>query len=273
LGDNKEVVIEMNEKTNLNTASDTSLKKKQILSEWEEEMYLRERQFLSKFPPEIIEIATTSAQNVYISPDKKRIIYTANKALTLPGDIMPPLPASNTQPETRTLETNSVYVYDREEDKNFLIATINPSDTNSETPDGADGEINSENTDIIPDLAKQLLATDLYNKKANNLDSSPSAFTTLQATDSAQTAHNFNIYHSPLFGNGTQWFTDSKHILFANDGHIKIMEYDASNNTTLYSGPFENDFVYPWPDGSKLVILTSFSPDSPSNLYAVELKR
>jgi len=69
-----------------------------------------------------------------------------------------------------------------------------------------------------------------------------------------------------------QWFPDSKHLLFVQDGKIKIMEYDGQNSTTVYSGPFANDFVYPWPDGSKLIIKTSFSPDSPDNLYVIDLK-
>ena len=51
------------------------------------------------------------------------------------------------------------------------------------------------------------------------------------------------------------------------------MEYDTTNQTTLYSGPFTDEFVYPWPNGDRMVILTSFSPDTPQNLYALELKR
>ncbi len=49
------------------------------------------------------------------------------------------------------------------------------------------------------------------------------------------------------------------------------MEYDGQNRTTLYSGPFVNRFLYPWPDGSRLLIQTSFSPETPANLYAIEL--
>ncbi len=86
-------------------------------------MYLIERQLLVKFPEEIIQYATASAKNVYISPDKKKLLYTAKAQYTLPNDIIPPIPATNTQPEERTLQESGVYVYDSEEDKNFRVGT------------------------------------------------------------------------------------------------------------------------------------------------------
>lgn len=256
IDDNHEVIINIDRKTDLSTLPDIRLKRKQILSQWEEEMYLREREFLGKFPPEIINIATSSAKNVYISPDKKRLIYTATANVTIPDTIVPPIPSTNTQPEQRNLKTGEIYIYDQEEDKNFMIGNEN---------------IFSE-TEEEKALGKMLLATDLSDNKPKTLDSSPSAFISLQATSSAKTANNFNKYHTSLFANTYQWFPDSRHILSTSDNQIKVEEYDNTNLTTLYSGPFSADFIYPWPDGSKLIILTSFSPDSPLNLYAIELR-
>lgn len=251
LGKNREVLIALDKKYQLDDLPDIGWKKKVILSEWEEEMYLREREFLSKFPPEIIKIATQSAKNVYLSPDKKRILYTATEDTIVPETIISPLPASNTQPEVRELKAGSIYIYDREEDKNFQIA------------------VETGETDLPQ---KYLLATDLHQDRPRRLESSPSSFLTLQATNSAQTTLNFNVYHSSLFINTLQWFPNSKHVIFIKDDRIQIMEYDSTNNTTVYSGPFVTDFIYPWPDGSKLLIMTSFSPDSPMNLYAIELE-
>ncbi|MFZ5437686.1 MAG: PEGA domain-containing protein [Patescibacteria group bacterium] len=246
----KHLLINIEDKINLEAEPDITWKEKQILSQWEAEIYQKEREFLKKFPEEIIEIATTSAKNVYLSPDKKRMLYTATAELTLSEDIIPPIPASNTQPEQRSLVSGGIYVYDREEDKNFQIGV--------ETGDPAT-------------VSKILLSTDLFGA-AKSLETSPSAFTNLQATNSAETAKLFQAYHTSLPINTLQWFPDSKHILFAKDQQIHIMEYDGTNNTVVYSGPFQENFVYPWPDGSKILILTSFSPDSPMNLYAVELK-
>ncbi len=248
---NKQMLLPIDRNTDLTTSPDISYQKRQILAEWEEEMYLRERQFLKEFPEEVVQIATASAKNVYLSPDKKRLLYTATAAVTIPDDLVPPLPATNTQPEERTLEPGAIYVYDREEDKNFRVA---------EEP-------------VEPAAkSKWLLATDLYQQAPNTLAASPSAFNTLQATSSAETALNFKRYHTPVYAETLQWYPDSKHLMFVKDGSINIMGYDATNVVKIYSGPFERDFVYPWPDGSRLIITTSFSPDAPANLYAIEMK-
>lgn len=70
------------------------------------------------------------------------------------------------------------------------------------------------------------------------------------------------------------WFPDSRHLVFTEDGKIKIVEYDGQNKTVIYAGNFEEDFFTIWPDGSCLVILTNLHPDSslPPNLYAINLK-
>lgn len=70
------------------------------------------------------------------------------------------------------------------------------------------------------------------------------------------------------------WIPDNRHLVFVEEKQIKIIEYDGSNKTVVYSGPFEKDFVYPWPDGSRLVILTSLNAQGgvgPS-LYTINLK-
>ena len=122
---------------------------------------------------------------------------------------------------------------------------------------------------------KYVLSDDLDQLELRQLDASPEAFLRLQATDhenKMQTAINFANYYTGVQLNSLQWFPDSKHLLYVSDNKIHIMEYDGQNNTVIYSGPFAEEFVYPWPDGSKLIINTSFSPDSPFNLYAITLK-
>lgn len=246
-----DVLLDINKKNVLATAADISFQKKQILSQWESQLYQRERQFFSKFPPEFIQVATTSAKNIYLSPDKKKVLYTATASAKLAPGLIPPLPASSNQLEMRTLTPGQTYVYDREEDKNFLL-----------TP----GSIATASAN------KNFLATDLYKQQALTLDASPSSFLRLQASSSAKTAINFSTYYSSLFSSGIQWFPDSKHVLFTDQQRIYLMEYDNTNKTPIYAGPFANNFVYPWPDGSKVLILTSFGAETPMNLYAIELK-
>jgi len=69
------------------------------------------------------------------------------------------------------------------------------------------------------------------------------------------------------------WLSDSKHLLFVHNNRIEIMEYDGSNATTIYAGPFLDHYVFPWQDASKVVILTTLgNTDISPNLYTIDLK-
>lgn len=70
------------------------------------------------------------------------------------------------------------------------------------------------------------------------------------------------------------WFPTNKHLLLFGKGKIDVMEYDRTNWTTLYSGPFDESFVTPWPTGSRIVILTNLNPGAGNlpNLYTVNLR-
>lgn len=69
------------------------------------------------------------------------------------------------------------------------------------------------------------------------------------------------------------WFSDSYHLLYVHQNKIDIIEWDGANQTTIYAGPFVDHYVYPWPDGSKLVILTNLSnQDVSPTLYTIGLK-
>jgi hypothetical protein len=70
------------------------------------------------------------------------------------------------------------------------------------------------------------------------------------------------------------WFPTSKHLLLTLQGKIDVMEYDRTNWITIYSGPFVDDFVAPWSNGSRIIILTNLNGDALSlpNLYTVNLR-
>ena len=69
------------------------------------------------------------------------------------------------------------------------------------------------------------------------------------------------------------WFPDSKHLIYVNDKKINIMDYDGQNKTTVYAGPFIDDYVFAWPDGSKILMLTDLgNPTISPNLYTIGLK-
>lgn len=256
MGPNKTVLLDPGRTNDVETMADVSLRLPEILSEWEEEMYRRDRQRLAKFPALIQEIATSSAVNAYFSPDEEALLYTASAAFTLPDELIPAKPGSNTQAQTRTTKPGEVYIYDGNEDRQFRIGT-----------DPTFGQKNAP-------APKKLLSNDLYRTTPLTLEASPSAFLQLQQGNPRANIASFKRYHSPLYTHGFQWFPTSRHFLTKGEGSITITDYDATNAVTVYSGPFRSDFVYPWPDGSRIIILTSFNqgPTVPENLYTVDLK-
>jgi hypothetical protein len=94
---------------------------KTILSQWQEEEALRKQAQLSKLPKKLLAILKDASENIIFAPNEKKILYTATASATIPKNIKKPLPASNTQPETRQIEPGKTYVYDLIEDKNFFI--------------------------------------------------------------------------------------------------------------------------------------------------------
>lgn len=68
------------------------------------------------------------------------------------------------------------------------------------------------------------------------------------------------------------WYPDSEHIILVDSGNIYIEDADSSNKTLIYGGNFNPSYVYPWPDGSKLIILASFNKLTGDNLYSIDLR-
>lgn len=70
------------------------------------------------------------------------------------------------------------------------------------------------------------------------------------------------------------WYPDSAHLVVAQEGQISIIESDGLNKTTVFSGSFENGFVFAHPAGSRLIVLTTLTqPEgNPPNLYSINLK-
>ncbi len=68
------------------------------------------------------------------------------------------------------------------------------------------------------------------------------------------------------------WHPDSRHLIYANDGRINVLEYDGGNNIAVYSGPFLDNLIFPWPDGGSVAIIAKLSPSVPFNLYRISLQ-
>ncbi len=74
--------------------------------------------------------------------------------------------------------------------------------------------------------------------------------------------------------NTPTWLPTNKHLILTLPEKIDVMEYDRTNWITVYSGPFVQGFVAPWPNGSRLVIVTTLNQTASSlpNLYTVNLR-
>ena len=70
------------------------------------------------------------------------------------------------------------------------------------------------------------------------------------------------------------WLPDSRHVILVSEGTISIVDFDGTNKAIIYAGSFQDDFVFPWLDSSRLVIISSFPTPTASepNLYGINLK-
>lgn len=82
---------------------------------------------------------------------------------------------------------------------------------------------------------------------------------------------NFLIGHKNDFSE-PRWIPNSNNIVFVQGQNLNVIDYDGTNQQTLFSSNFDPNCVYPWVDGSKIVILTSAYPTAPTNLYTISIK-
>lgn len=68
------------------------------------------------------------------------------------------------------------------------------------------------------------------------------------------------------------WIPNSNNLVFVQDKNLKVVDYDGTNQQTIFTSNFDPNCVYPWIDGSKIIILTSPYPTAPQNLYAISVR-
>lgn len=167
------------------------------------------KKLINTFPKKLRQFAAANITGILISPEENKIFYTASQSAVIPVVIDPPLPGTNPTPETRSITQGHKYVYDIEEDKNYLI-----------------------------------------------LDTSGMDQMTI-----------------PTF----KWHANGLNLFFINNQgnkkSIDTIEFDGQNRRTLYAGPLIDQYLFPWPDGTSVLILTNLNtPDTPANLYRIGLK-
>lgn len=229
-------LLSLNQLTEEDQLRDVSFQLELILNQWQKE---REKELVEKItnlPLPLQQIATQSAALITFSPDEKKFFYLATKKTRIPENLLPHPPARSDQKEEREIKPGNFYVYDLKEDTNFFLISAQ--------------EIGFDWQTLAP--------TPTPTKKTSPKTPSPSP---------TPPPFSLNFSHPPL-----SWLATSRHLIFIKDKKIQVIEADGTNRQTLYAGPFIDNFVFPWPDGSKLVILTSLHSDLPPNLYAVTIK-
>jgi len=173
-----------------------------IIDAWNKKEIKNTEKILETFKSPIQKIATDSMKIISFSPDESKFFYKATKNTELPLVIIPQLIGTNQTEETRQIIKDYYYVYDKKEDKNFLI-----------------------------------------NKNEEN------------------------------FENNVIWYPESKHLIIKEDKIVNIVEYDGSSKQTVYSGPFEQDFLAVTNEG-RLIILANLNPQNNKlpDVYTVGIK-
>ncbi len=251
---------------------DISVRLPVLLSEWEEDIANRETKQLTLLPDEFQRLATSSAiTNIYFSPSEEKIFYTGKEYFTLADNLIDTPPSTSSQQEVRNIEPGGLYVYDLIEDKNFQIGSIDIDSLPFQKDLLVLSSYQQSNLSDATQSAKTTIASQNPLDQTNNISI---IFNRLQQASFSETANQFKAHYSSIYLLNYQWLPNSTHLLIHNQSTIDVIEYDATNRVTLYSGPFQDNFVYPWPNGSKLIIVTNLNPDSalPENLYSIDIK-
>lgn len=208
-----------------------------IIKAWIEDKQEEITKVLETFPEDMRTIASDSFEIISFSPDETKVLYQARKDMTLPIAIDPPVIGTNPTPEDRELKKNHLYVYDKKEDKNFAL----PYD--------------KEKLPLVPEKN--------YVEEINTTDGE----TDTESVDATILTRSMEI------SSYIQWYPSSKHIVYNEGNEIVIIEYDALNKKTVYSGPYDRDFFATSSDW-KLFILANLNPQNNEygDLYEVGIR-
>lgn len=74
------------------------------------------------------------------------------------------------------------------------------------------------------------------------------------------------------------WLSDSNHLIWINkkeenNKKIEVSEYDNTNKAIVFAAPFVDNFIFPFPNSTRFIILTTLNPQiTIPNLYIVNLR-
>lgn len=217
------------------TLVDATIRLTLILTQWQEQLASINKNSLSRLPELMEKIATSSAVNVYFSPDREKLLYTAKENQTLPDNLIDKaIQGANPTTEMRKLTAGKTYIYDLKEDRNYLIKEAN-FDPKISQPLVTDGSL--PQTSILEKI-------DLLRGQTD-----------------------------PHFTGNLSWYSTSRHLVVSNSDGVSIVEYDDNNITPIISAKINGNFAASSADGSHLLILSNLN-QKPNifNLISLDLK-
>lgn len=251
-------LLDANNTNNFTASTDVTVRLSTIISTWEQQITQDELSLIKLLPDYFADLATSfTIYNLYFSPDQEKFVYTTKNDLTLPETLKDQLVSINSTPQDRNLKANHIYVYDLKEDTNYHLGVAAkqnvsklylapPEATSSATP--SDSEITGKPAEIV------------YNQLQKDY--------TLN-----ETINLFKTHYSPLYTATPSWYQTSRHLITTENNQVTIFEYDNTNHSVVYSGPFNPNFVVSSSGGDRLILLTNLNQnDAPTNLYSLDLK-
>ncbi len=129
--DGKQIMVSQEDKNNTSyllsideqakNLFNTSGSENTIKDAWKKSEIKNEQKILETYKDPLPQIASDSIKIISFSPDESKILYIAKINTKLEPMITPPIIGANQTKEERDIKINNVYVYDKKEDKNFLI--------------------------------------------------------------------------------------------------------------------------------------------------------
>jgi hypothetical protein len=220
---------------------DLTVSKNNVLELWDNERNKGIYKIIEALPKKLVPIATEAFEIISLSPNEKRLMYRAKADATLPLIINPPLIGANQTVEERSIKKGKIYIYDKKEDKNFLVPVEVNVDTSTEvtpTPVELIGEISATEITPTPSLPR------VYSRGV-----------------------------TAAIQDVIKWYPTSDYITVREKNHIVVMQYDGGNKQTVYAGPFNSNFYMISPDWN-LLVLINLNPqlNQFSDLYSVGIR-
>jgi len=283
---------------------------KEGFSSWEKEVTVQSEQVtllnVTLFPsaPDLKPMTFSGISNPALSPDGQRIVYSVsapNKSGLWILDLSNRPFDFNRQPIQIAIDSSSFNFskssYSWAPDSKSVLDTGNFTPPNSSNPKITNylldiDRLNDNPSDISPTLAsikagwqndQDLKAKDLLSHLPKDISAnvdiqsakwSPDENKILWTKDQKLFVYDLKKKRSyqSAQSKSQSWYPDSVHIITVENNGINIEDFDLTNKTTIYGGSFDPSAVYPWPDGSKLIILASFNTTTGNNLYSISLR-